>query len=276
MNSTVSIIMPTYNSEKYVGIAIQSILLQSYTDFELIISDDASTDNTKEIIKSFKDKRITFLENRKNKGISENRNLCLFLAKGKYIAVMDNDDISLPNRIEEQIIFLEKNSNVDVVGTFVCFIDERNNITGYSGGYTKDHEIKKRLFWRNPIPSPTILARADWFKKWNYRPRTGRIDDHDLFLRANKSTYYEIIPEYLYCYRTYLKSIYLKKYIKAQIDSISYKLKYYRAYNIPIPILFLSCSLNIFKLYYGFFKTLSQPHKPGIRSRGSRERIYWA
>lgn len=276
MQPTVSVIMPAYNSEKYIGSAIQSVLMQTYINIELIISNDASIDNTKEIIKLFKDKRLVYLENSKNKGISENRNICLSYANGEYIAVMDNDDISMPTRIEYQIKFLEANPEIDVVGTYVCLIDDRNKIIGFMGSYTSDEEIKKRIYWRNPISSPSIMARAEWLKKWQYRPGTGRIDDHDLFLRANKSSCYAILPEYLYCYRVYYKQNYLKKYIKAQLDSINNKRRYYREYDMSIPILLFSCSLNILKLYYGYLKTLFQPHSPGIRPRGFRERIYWA
>lgn len=117
----VSVLMPAYNSEKYIGEAIESILNQTFTDFEFIIINDGSTDNTPKIIKEYakKDKRIKFIDNKTNKGIVAVLNQGLDLCKGKYIARMDSDDISLPTRFAKQVDYMDKHPECGVVGTAI-------------------------------------------------------------------------------------------------------------------------------------------------------------
>ena len=111
-----SVIMPAYNAEKYIGEAIESILNQTFTDFEFIIIDDGSSDHTADIIKGFHDERIRFIQNEKNSGVANTLNKGLELSQGEYIARMDADDISLPARFEKQVAFMEANPDVAVVG----------------------------------------------------------------------------------------------------------------------------------------------------------------
>lgn len=115
------VVMSCYNREKYVVEAIESILNQTYTNFEFIIIDDCSTDNTFEIVKEYakKDNRILALKNDKNYCYVHSLNKGIEIAKGKYIARMDDDDISLPERFEKQVEFLEKNEDIIALGTFI-------------------------------------------------------------------------------------------------------------------------------------------------------------
>jgi glycosyltransferase involved in cell wall biosynthesis len=106
----ISILMPVYNGEKYLREAIDSILNQTFTDFEFLIVDDGSTDNSVEIINSYQNSRINLVKNDKNEGLVYTLNRGLSLAKGEYIARMDCDDISLPERLKKQIDFLDSNS----------------------------------------------------------------------------------------------------------------------------------------------------------------------
>ncbi len=121
----VSIIMPVYNSSGYLSDAIESILSQTYSDFEFIIIDDASTDNSIEIIYSYHDPRIVLLKNDINLGVTHSLNKGIKHARGKYIARMDADDIALPQRIELQVDFLEKNPEFILVGSFFEVIPEK-------------------------------------------------------------------------------------------------------------------------------------------------------
>ncbi|MFV0627471.1 MAG: glycosyltransferase family 2 protein [Alphaproteobacteria bacterium] len=114
----VSVLIPSYGSEKYIKTSIESILNQTYSNFELIILDDCSPDNSNEIIETFSDERISFYKNDRNLGISKSRNKLLELAQGKYIAIMDCDDISLPNRLEKEVTFMELNQNVSMIGAW--------------------------------------------------------------------------------------------------------------------------------------------------------------
>lgn len=111
MNDLVSVIMPSYNTSKYISDSIQSVVNQTYKNWELIIVDDCSTDNTIEIVKPFlKDNRIVFLRNEKNCGAAVTRNVALKLAKGRYIAFLDSDDLWLPEKLEKQLIFMKENN----------------------------------------------------------------------------------------------------------------------------------------------------------------------
>jgi len=113
----VSVVMPVYNGEKYLRESIDSILNQTYTDYEFIIVNDGSNDKTEEIILSYNDNRIRYIKNEKNLQIVKSLNRGIELAKGRYIARMDADDISLPRRFEKQITFMENNLEIGVCGT---------------------------------------------------------------------------------------------------------------------------------------------------------------
>ena len=110
MNELVSIVMPSYNTAKYISDSIKSVLAQTYQNWELLIVDDCSTDNTLEIVKSFSDPRIILLQNEKNSGAAVSRNYALREAKGKWIAFLDSDDIWLPEKLEKQIRFMNENN----------------------------------------------------------------------------------------------------------------------------------------------------------------------
>ena len=109
MNDLISIIMPAYNSGKYISDSIKSVIAQTYSDWELIITDDCSTDNTVKIIKSFSDSRIKLLKNKRNSGAAESRNYALRKARGRWIAFLDSDDVWLPEKLEKQLAFMKNN-----------------------------------------------------------------------------------------------------------------------------------------------------------------------
>ena len=127
----VSVVMPVYNREKYVADAVNSILKQCYTNFEFIIIDDGSTDSTFDILKSFGDKRIKLIRKNKNRGNYSARNEGMELATGKYICVMDSDDIALPNRINRQFEFMEQHKQFGICGSFAKVIDSNIDIEYY-------------------------------------------------------------------------------------------------------------------------------------------------
>ena len=146
----VSVIMSVYNGEKYLVQAIDSILNQTYQNFEFIIIDDCSTDNSSHILQEYakKDSRIKIIKKEKNigiKGFIENLNLGISIAEGKYIARMDADDISLPERFQKQVTFLENNPEIFMVGAQIDFINEKNEIIGEKAGALEHEEIVKPL-----------------------------------------------------------------------------------------------------------------------------------
>jgi len=125
----VSVLFPVFNTkEEYLRAAIESILSQTFSDFEFLILNDASTNNAEEVIKSYTDPRIKYFKNEKNPGISETRNKLLDLATGEYLAIMDHDDISLPNRLQKQIDYLNNNPEVGVVSSHIGYIHRKGRI----------------------------------------------------------------------------------------------------------------------------------------------------
>ncbi len=129
MNDLVSIIMPSYNTARYIGESIQSVLAQTYTNWELIIVDDCSTDNTDEMVAAIEDARIRYLKNDKNSGAAVSRNRALKEARGRWIAFLDSDDLWLPEKLEKQIAFMEAN-DYHFSYTDYVEIDEASNLTG--------------------------------------------------------------------------------------------------------------------------------------------------
>lgn len=119
MSPRISVLMPVYNGEKFLAASIESILKQTYQDFELLIWNDASTDNSENIIQSFKDSRIKYHKALQNAGISESRNQLMRLAKGEYWAIIDHDDIAHPQRLEKQVEFLDAHPEISVVGSAI-------------------------------------------------------------------------------------------------------------------------------------------------------------
>src|SRR5688500_300589 len=131
MSPKISVILPVYNGQLFLKAAIESILNQSYGNFELLIINDGSVDDTEKIIFGFNDLRIRYIRNERNLGLIATLNKGLDLAKGEYIARMDNDDISLPARLEKQLAYLEENKHVSVLATKLVIINEK--------GFEVDH-----------------------------------------------------------------------------------------------------------------------------------------
>lgn len=129
MSDLVSIIMPSYNTAQYIEKTIESVMEQTYTNWELIIVDDCSSDNTEKIVKGIKDERIKFFKNERNSGAAISRNRALQLAKGRWIAFLDSDDIWVPEKLEKQIAFMEDN-NIAFSYTNYEIIDESGKEQG--------------------------------------------------------------------------------------------------------------------------------------------------
>src|SRR5690625_6791695 len=153
----ISVIMPAYNEERYIAESIQSILNQTFQDFELIIVDDGSTDKTFEIASSFNDPRVK-LYKQQNSGPAAARNKALSLAKGKYIALQDADDRSKPERLEKQYDFLENNLDYIAVGTDADYID-KDGFFIYE--HTKGEDIPINWDWLQARVIDTSVMRSE-------------------------------------------------------------------------------------------------------------------
>lgn len=158
MNNLVSIVLPVYNTEKYIFEAVTSCLNQTYKNIELIIIDNYSTDNTLKIIEQIIDDRIILIKNPKNMGLIYSLNIGFKTARGKYIARMDADDICFLNRIEKQVNYLDNNIELSLIGGGIIFIDPDGKIKGQQRYLLTEHEqIKCDALFRCPLNHPTIM-----------------------------------------------------------------------------------------------------------------------
>lgn len=208
----ISCVMPCYNREEYVAEAIESVLNQTFRDFEFIIIDDGSTDNTPEIIEEYakNDNRIIFLQNEENKGISYSRNRANTVAKGKYIAVMDSDDISEPERFEKEIEYLENHEDIGIVGTqYFYFLGDDKNNGFFTHFETEDRQKRLKILYASPIAHATILMRKSIIDKYNIRYDSSYdgVEDYELWTRMIKITKFHSLSESLYRVRGHNNNI---------------------------------------------------------------------
>ncbi|MBQ8822672.1 MAG: glycosyltransferase family 2 protein [Lachnospiraceae bacterium] len=187
----VSVIMPVYNSVKYIKEAIDSILNQTFKDFELILVEDCSNDGTKAIIEGYKDERIKIIYNFENKGVAYSRNEALEHCKGEYVAIMDHDDISLPTRFEEEVDFLDKNPDYGVVGGRVQFIGANGEfIKGSGTALVNPQYIKANLLFRNVFCNSEVMFRRDLVRENNlcYDESCYGMEDFKFWIKMSKIT----------------------------------------------------------------------------------------
>lgn len=159
-NPLVSVVMCTYNTGKYIATSIESVLNQTYKNFEFIIWDDGSTDNTKTIVESFKDDRIRYYYH-ENTGLGMALRLACEQAKGKYIARMDSDDVCLPTRFTVEVDFLERNKDYVLVSSAVIYIDDEGNYLGRTFPCSSDKVLKAILKETSMIVHPMVMMRRD-------------------------------------------------------------------------------------------------------------------
>lgn len=206
----ISVVMACYNREDFIGIAIESILNQTYTDFEFIIIDDCSTDNSAKIIESYanSDQRIKFIRNSANMHLIHNLREGFRQAKGKYIARMDDDDISLPTRFEKQIKYMEENPDIAVLGTFIELISKSKAESWVVA--SEPDKIAALMLFFNPMCHPTVMIRKSFLKSHNlnYSKEALYAEEYDLWkeviLKGGKLAN---LPEVLLKYRVHAKSI---------------------------------------------------------------------
>jgi len=186
MIPTISVIMPVYNAEKYLVESIESILNQSLKNFEFIIINDGSKDKSLGIIKKYakKDKRIILLNNSRNLGLQKTLNKGLEVARGKYVARMDADDISLPKRLEIQFNYMEDHLEIFLVGSSAIVIDGNGNRLGIFKKFNNSSRIKKKLRKVNCIVHPSVMFRNNQIA---YREKFKTSEDYDLYLRIISS-----------------------------------------------------------------------------------------
>jgi len=207
----ISVVMPVYNGEKYLKEAIDSILTQTYTDFEFIILNDGSTDKTEEIILSYDDPRIVYVKNEENIQIVRTLNKGIELAKGKYVARMDADDISLPQRLEKQLLFLDAHREVGVCGSWM----EAFSLTATSvwKAAVDPDEISCRLLFESTLYHPTVMLRREMVERYSlhYDPEYPYGQDYELWCRCARLFRLANLDEVLLRYRIHEMSVSRRK-----------------------------------------------------------------
>lgn len=216
----VSVLMPVYKtSEKYLREAIESILSQTFEDFEFLILDDCPEDDREEIVRSYKDKRIKYYKNEKNLGITPSRNKLIDMAKGEYLAVFDHDDVSLPTRLKKQVAYLDEHPECGVVG---CKTQRMSN-GKQSKNPTNDHEIKLALMRVCALTHPASMIRKSVLINNNirYEERFSPAEDYALWCRLIPFTNFYNIPDVLFHYRDHAENTSHKQEAKMQQATLS-------------------------------------------------------
>lgn len=235
-NQFVSIIMPTYNSEKFVIKTIESVLNQTFTQFELIIIDDFSTDNTESVVRNLIDPRLRYFKLESNSGAAVARNYGIKVAKGNYLAFIDSDDIWFEEKLEKQLKFMELN-NIDFSCTYYNKIDEDdfnlNKVVRNKSIIDYDSLLK------NNCGNSTVMYNSGKIGKF-YIPDIKKRNDYTMWLQViKKTTYLYTLPEVLSSHRIRLNSLSSNK-----IDLIKYHWKVYRS------IEKLSLRKSVFLIFY--------------------------
>lgn len=198
---TISVVMSALNAERTIGAAIRSIISQSFTDWELIVIDDGSTDGTGAIIGTFPDPRIRLVRHGARRGLAARLNEAVALAKGPFIARMDADDISYPERFEKQLAFLQGNAGVDLVGCAVMAFKDPFIAVGVTIAAPEHAAICAHPERGFDVAHPTWLGRREFFRRYAYDARALRAQDQDLLLRAHRSARFANLRDVLLGYR---------------------------------------------------------------------------
>ncbi len=197
-----SVILPVYNAGPYLRAAIDSVLNQSFTDYEFIIIDDGSTDESSAVIGSYHDPRIRHVQ-QTNQGLRTTLNTGISLSRGEYIARMDQDDVSLSDRFRRQIEFFDHHPQHVLVGTTYAYIDQHGHVTGVFPALTEDEDIRRELLTKSPFGHGTVMFRAKMLQAgcFRYSLDAIHVEDYELWLRIASAGRLANLPEVLYFWR---------------------------------------------------------------------------
>lgn len=228
--------MPVYNGDQYIEQAIESVLNQSFSDFEFIITDDGSTDRSHEIVNSFakQDPRIKIFKNEKNLGVQKSLNRGLEKSRGDFIARIDHDDIWCDkDKLKKQIEFLEQNPDYALVGTGVICIDLNGKKINSIQHKNTDQEIRNHILLLNQFAHPSILIRKKALSEigsYSEDKKYKNVEDYELWLRIGKKFKFANLPDYSIKYRLNPNGITLKKQFKQRLTGLILSMEYAKFY----------------------------------------------
>ena len=229
-NLPISVLMPVFNAEKYIVASIESILRQSFRDFEFLIFDDASSDATWEIVLRYAatDRRIRAERNEKNLGIAGNRNKLISEARGKYIEWQDADDISFPDRLEQQFSFLEGHPEVGIVGGYLQFFSDAG-VSGMRQYAVNDAQLRARIFRYSPVAQPAAMIRRICFTEFGeYDLRYPPAEDIDMSFRIGQKYRFANLPKPVIQYREHPNSATFTRLKRIELNTLSIRKKFFR------------------------------------------------
>ena len=227
LSPLITIALPVLNGGQYLALAIKSIQLQTYTNWELLIIDDGSTDFSLDKNLYSNDERIKVIIDGKNMGISARLNQAIDSARGIYFARMDHDDICHPERFAHQILFMEANPDIDLLSTAAVTINELDHVVGILPAKSGHDNITKYPWNGFYMAHPTWLGRVEWFRKYRYTdPGPFCCEDQELLLRAFKNSSYECLPDKLLAYRVRFNTP-LKKLINTRLALVKIYYNFY-------------------------------------------------
>jgi len=241
----VSIVIPFFNNETTLLDAIKSVFAQTYTNWELILLNDGSKDNSLQLAKSIKDNRVRVISDGQNRGLVFRLNQTPSLVNGEFIARMDGDDLMHPERIAKQMKEFFNNPDLDVVDTGAYSIDELGNPIGVRGlipiNYSPEYILKNAM-----LLHASIVAKKEWFEKYSYDPIYIRAEDRELWLRSYNSSNYGRVMEPLYIVRE--GKVNVKNYLRG----LKTVIKIYKVYGFKI-LPFFKIRIEIIKSYFKIF-----------------------
>lgn len=245
-NLLITVAIPFYNAEKYLSLAIDSVLKQTFRNWKLILVDDGSTDASLEIAKKYEktDPRIRVYSDGENRNLGFRLNQIPDLVDTEFLARMDADDIMHPERLEKQLATFREMPGIDVLGTNAFSIDENNDVVGIR----INPEGKGVLIKVSGFIHPTVMARTDWFRKNPYDVMAVRIEDAELWMRTRDSSEFYCLTEPLLYYRE-IGDHYYKKYFKA-FPSLLYILKTPTGAKLKFVISYILASLRSYTYFF--------------------------
>ena len=211
----ITVLIPTYNVEKYIKECLGSVLNQTFQDFDVLIIDDASTDNTVKVIQEINDYRIKILVKKENKGLIDSLNIGFKACKGKYIARVDGDDVNALDRFEKQFNFLEVNADIDACGSWLQCFGSSNRLMKHK---ETNEEIMCAMFKTAPISIGATMFRREAYKEFSFDSKMSHVEDYDFWARTGFINKMHNLQEVLYFYRIHENQV-CQKFRPLQLEN---------------------------------------------------------